>query len=97
MPSAPSTVYAVVEAERTAFFRSEDRGESWTRTSDNRAVGGRPFYFSLLIPDPIDAKRVYKTGTNMRDATAASPSVASAVGCIPTSTRCGSIRRIRST
>ena len=65
MPSAPSTVYAVVEAERTAFFRSEDRGESWTRTTDNRAVGGRPFYFSLLIPDPIDAKRVYKAGTNM--------------------------------
>jgi photosystem II stability/assembly factor-like uncharacterized protein len=64
-PSQPATVYAVVEAERTAFFRSDDRGESWLRTSDNRAVGGRPFYFSLLIPDPADAKRVYKAGTNL--------------------------------
>ena len=64
-PSQPATVYAVVEAERTTFFRSDDRGETWTRTTDNRAVGGRPFYFSLLIPDPRDAERVYKAGTNL--------------------------------
>lgn len=65
MPSQPATVYAVVEAERTAFFRSDDRGETWTKTTDSRAVGGRPFYFSLLIPDPKDARRVYKAGTNL--------------------------------
>ena len=64
-PRSRPTVYAVVEAERTAFFRSDDRGETWTRTTDNRAVGGRPFYFSLLVPDPRDAERVYKAGTNL--------------------------------
>lgn len=65
MPSQPATLYAVVEAERTAFFRSDDRGESWVKTTDSRVVGGRPFYFALLIPDPKDARRVYQAGTYM--------------------------------
>lgn len=65
MPSRPATLHAVVEAERTAWFRSDDRGETWRQTTDNRAVGGRPFYFSLLVPDPVDAQRIYKAGTSL--------------------------------
>jgi photosystem II stability/assembly factor-like uncharacterized protein len=65
MPSQPATLFAAVEAERSGFYRSDDRGETWRLTTDARAVGGRPFYFALLIPDPVDAKRVYKAGTNL--------------------------------
>ena len=65
MPSQPATLYAVVEAERTVFLRSDDRGETWRQVSDSRAIGGRPFYFSLLVPDPKDARRIYKAGTNL--------------------------------
>jgi photosystem II stability/assembly factor-like uncharacterized protein len=61
-PSRPSVVYATVEAEDTALYRSEDLGESWTRVSNAPVVTGRPFYFSLLRVDPDDHDRVYKPG-----------------------------------
>jgi len=61
-PADPSVVYAVVEAEKTAFYRSDDRGETWSLKSDAPSIKGRPFYFSLIIADPQDVDRVYKTG-----------------------------------
>lgn len=62
-PSRPSTVYAVVESENTAMYRSDDLGRSWRRTGTDPNVEGRPFYFALLYVDPHDFKRVYKPGT----------------------------------
>ncbi len=59
-PSRPSVVYALVEAEHTAFYRSDDLGESWTETNASSAVVGRPFYFALVVVDPVDFNRVYK-------------------------------------
>ncbi len=64
-PARPETVYAVVESAVTAFYRSDDRGLTWRQTSDAEAVKGRPFYFSLLIPDPVDPDRVYKTDNGL--------------------------------
>jgi photosystem II stability/assembly factor-like uncharacterized protein len=61
-PSAPATVYATVEARKTALFRSDDRGGTWRQVSDASAVTGRPFYFSRLVVDPRNAERVYKPG-----------------------------------
>lgn len=61
-PSRPSVVYATVEAERTALYRSEDLGESWVETDDSMNVQMRPFYFSELVVDPSDHRRVYKPG-----------------------------------
>ena len=40
-------------------FRSEDRGETWERTSD---FAPRPFYFSRIRIDPTDDQRVYLLG-----------------------------------
>ncbi len=59
-PSRPSTVYAVVESEQTAMYRSDDVGQTWRRTGTSPAVESRPFYFSLLHVDPTDFNRVYK-------------------------------------
>ncbi|MEI6669282.1 MAG: glycosyl hydrolase [Acidobacteriota bacterium] len=61
-PSKSSTVYASVEASKTALYRSDDRGETWRKVSDSTAVTVRPFYFSRLVADPVNAERVYKMG-----------------------------------
>jgi len=62
-PSRPSVLYAVVESEKTALYRSEDLGQTWVKKNDASAVNGRPFYFSLIIVDPQDYDRVYKPAT----------------------------------
>lgn len=59
-PTRTSVIYATVESEKTALYRSEDLGETWTRAGTTGAVEARPFYFSLLIADPLDYKRIYK-------------------------------------
>jgi photosystem II stability/assembly factor-like uncharacterized protein len=61
-PSKPSVVYANVESKRTALYRSENGGASWTEVSTTSMVTGRPFYFSLLVVDPTNPDRVYKPG-----------------------------------
>ena len=61
-PSRPSTVYATVESEKTALYRSDDVGESWTEVNTSGNVVMRPFYFSELVVDPKDHRRVYKPG-----------------------------------
>ncbi|MFH2055365.1 MAG: glycosyl hydrolase, partial [bacterium] len=65
-PSRPSVLYAVVEAEKTGFYRSQDLGETWERREGyDSNVESRPFYFSLLLVDPTDYNRVYKPATYM--------------------------------
>jgi len=61
-PSRPSTVYAVVEAKKTALYRSDDLGEHWREMNDSFNVQVRPFYFAHLVVDPKDHNRVYKPG-----------------------------------
>ncbi len=61
-PSRPSVLYATVEAETTALYRSDDLGNNWRMTDDSTNVQMRPFYFSELVVDPTDHERVYKPG-----------------------------------
>jgi len=61
-PSKPSVVYAVVEAKRTALYRSDDAGETWQEVNASNTVQTRPFYFALVVVDPTDDQRVYKPG-----------------------------------
>lgn len=58
-PSRPGTLYALVEAEKTGLYLSNDMGASWKPVNDSNAVAIRPFYFSVLEVDPLDYKRVY--------------------------------------
>jgi photosystem II stability/assembly factor-like uncharacterized protein len=64
-PSRPSVVYAVVEAKKTALYRSENLGESWTEMNSSINVQARPFYFATIIVDPKDFNRVYKPGYDL--------------------------------
>jgi photosystem II stability/assembly factor-like uncharacterized protein len=41
------------------FFRSDDAGATWTKTSADQALWGRGWYFEHVVVDPKDANRVY--------------------------------------
>ncbi|MDQ7087846.1 MAG: glycosyl hydrolase [Acidobacteriota bacterium] len=60
-PQNPDVLYAVIELERRTggFFRSANRGESWTKMSDavGRATG--PHYYNELAASPHAFDRVY--------------------------------------
>ena len=59
-PSNPERVYAYVESEDNALYRSDDGGHSWQRVnSDMGEIGGRPFYYADLRVDPKNENRVY--------------------------------------
>ena len=68
----PRIVYAIVQSDAGGqsgidqvrsraggVFRSEDGGETWTRTSP---LNPRPFYFSQIRVDPEDDQRVWVLG-----------------------------------
>ena len=59
-PSASNNLIAIVEAEKTGLYISADGGENWKQQSASLNVISRPFYFSTLVIDPKDPKRVYR-------------------------------------
>lgn len=59
-PTAPENLLAIVEAKETGLFISADGGETWKPQSATLNVVSRPFYFSTLVVDPKDPKRVYR-------------------------------------
>ncbi len=59
-PSSPKNLIAIVEAAQTGLYISNDGGESWKPQSASLNVVSRPFYFSTLVIDPKDPKRVYR-------------------------------------
>jgi len=61
----PHYLYALIEAEKSALYRSSDLGSSWEKMSDQVMMGDRPFYFSLLVTDPKEPERIYKPGTSL--------------------------------
>ncbi len=59
----PRIVYALVEhAEKGGLYRSEDRGETWTRTS---TTNPRPSYYSKVRIDPNNDLRLWVMGAPM--------------------------------
>jgi photosystem II stability/assembly factor-like uncharacterized protein len=79
-PSRPSVVYALVESEKTALFRSDDVGESWREVNSSFNVQARPFYFARLTIDPSDFNTVYKPGLMLTVSTDGGKSFTSALG-----------------
>ena len=61
-PSRTSTLYALIEAKKTALYRSDDLGEHWRFANDSFNVVQRPFYFARVVVDPTDYNRVWKPG-----------------------------------
>ena len=57
-PSNPEIIYALIEAEENALYKSSNGGESWDLVS-KKDIGNRPFYYSDLFVDPINENRLY--------------------------------------
>lgn len=62
-PVDPQRIYAIIEHEEGGVFRSEDGGESWTRTNDERKLRQRAFYYTRIYADPLELDRVYVLNT----------------------------------
>ena len=58
-PAQPGRVWAVIEAEDGAVFRSDDCGATWLRLSEQSLLRTRPWYYMHITADPIDADTVY--------------------------------------
>jgi photosystem II stability/assembly factor-like uncharacterized protein len=52
-------VYAIVEAEDGAVFRSDDFGESWERGSEDRNLRQRAWYYHHIIAHPTDPETAW--------------------------------------
>ncbi|HEX5166290.1 MAG TPA: glycosyl hydrolase [Thermomicrobiales bacterium] len=52
-------VYAIVEHENGALFRSDDWGDTWTRGSEDRNLRTRAWYYHHIYADPNDADVVW--------------------------------------
>ena len=61
-PVNPNIVYLIVEAaeDKSGFFRSVDKGESWSKMSDYASSGQ---YYNEIVCDPVDVDKVYSTET----------------------------------
>ena len=61
-PSAPENLVAIAELDsnKTGLYISADGGASWKAQSASLNVVSRPFYFSSIVIDPNDPKRVYR-------------------------------------
>ncbi|MEP6994918.1 MAG: sialidase [Acidobacteriota bacterium] len=61
-PADPQVVYALIESEHSALYRSADGGKSWEARDRSQSMIWRPFYFGRLVVDPTNADRVFKPG-----------------------------------
>jgi len=59
-PSKPAEVLAIVEAKVPGLYLSKDEANSWEKLAATENITARPFYFSTLVFDPKDPKRVYR-------------------------------------
>ncbi len=56
----PSEMLTIVEAKNPGLYLSKDEGNSFEKLAATENITARPFYFSTLVYDPSDAKRVYR-------------------------------------
>jgi photosystem II stability/assembly factor-like uncharacterized protein len=61
--SQPKTVYALVEAKKSALLRSDDGGETWRTVNTHFNIANRPFYYTEILVDPEDPDTLYNIFT----------------------------------
>ena len=61
--SNPDVIYALVEANKNALYKSEDGGFQWKKINDKAEIGNRPFYYSDIYVDPQNENRIYSIFT----------------------------------
>jgi photosystem II stability/assembly factor-like uncharacterized protein len=63
--SNPDVVYVMTESPEGTLYRSDDRGETFRRVSDNVEIVSRGFYYTDLRVDPADENRVYAVSSRL--------------------------------
>jgi len=63
--SNPQTVYAIVEADKSALVRSDDGGRRWRKVNEEVDVAARPFYYADIRVDPKEPMRVYNVNSTI--------------------------------
>jgi photosystem II stability/assembly factor-like uncharacterized protein len=63
--SHPKTVYALIEAAKSALVRSDDGGRSWKTVNEDQRTADRPFYYADIRVDPAWPNRVYNIATRL--------------------------------
>ena len=58
-PSNPDRIYALIEAEKNALYRTDNGGKNWKKINDKPGIGNRPFYYSEIYVDPSNDNRLY--------------------------------------
>lgn len=58
-PVNSKRIYALIEAEDGGVFRSDDGGKTWQKTSRNRALRSRAWYYTRIYADTQDEDKVY--------------------------------------
>lgn len=58
----PNIVYTIIQHVKGGVFRSEDKGETWTKMSDTNP---RPMYYSQIVIDPNNDLRIWVMGAPM--------------------------------
>ncbi len=64
-PSDPRRVYAIADAKEGGLYLSDDSGLTWKRTSSDRRIWQRGWYWAGVNVDPKDPNVVYALNTAM--------------------------------
>ena len=64
-PSNPNVVYVMTESPEGTLYRSDDRGETFRRVSNDVEIVSRGFYYTDLRVDPADENRVYAVSSRL--------------------------------
>src|SRR5204863_5090621 len=58
-------VYAMVEAQQSGLFRSDDGGDTWRSVNTSSNLTQRAWYYTHVFADPKNADTVYVLNTSM--------------------------------
>lgn len=60
-PADPDRIWVLIEAadDKGGVYRSDDGGETWTRTNDQRMLQQRAWYYIHIHADPVDPDTVW--------------------------------------
>lgn len=58
-PVNSERVWAIIEAKDGGLFRSDDAGKTWIKTSGNRALRSRAWYYSRITADTQNEDMIY--------------------------------------
>ena len=67
-PVNGNKVYLTVEVKdksKRGLYVSNNKGDNWEKVNGEGVMTIRPFYFSNLVPDPIDENTLYKGAVNI--------------------------------